>query len=121
MTWLDRSSPAAVDIPELLVRANNDGDLVCDLIRIVKVEFPPLLRLLQESVTPEDTKSVERNSRALVGMLSCLSATRAVELGQEPGRTSFRLIAYLLERVRTRSYLDSASMSSSGWCTHAPD
>jgi len=78
----DRSSEVAVNLPELLVRVDNDRDLMCELFGIFKEEFPPLLRLLQESVARGDTKRVETTSHALTGMLSGLSATPAAKLAQ---------------------------------------
>jgi len=90
----DRSSEAAVDLPELLVRVDNDHDLLRELIGIFKEEFPRLLQALRQSVASEDVKQVEATSHALKGMLSGLSATRAAagaarleQMGRE-GKTS---------------------------------
>jgi CheY-like chemotaxis protein/two-component sensor histidine kinase len=73
----DRSSQVAVNLPDLLVRVDNDYDLLCELIGVFKEEFPRLLRLLQDSVAREDIKEVETTSHALKGMLSGLSVTHA--------------------------------------------
>jgi HPt (histidine-containing phosphotransfer) domain-containing protein len=75
-----RSSQVSANLSELLVRVDNDRDLVRELIVIFKEQFPLLLRQLQESVALEDTNRVETASHALKGMLSCLSATRAAAL-----------------------------------------
>jgi HPt (histidine-containing phosphotransfer) domain-containing protein len=90
----DRSSRVAVDLPDLLLRVDNDLDLVGELIDIFKEEFPRLLQLLQESVAREDMKNVEATSHAMKGMLSGLSVTRAAavasrleQMGRE-GRSS---------------------------------
>jgi HPt (histidine-containing phosphotransfer) domain-containing protein len=78
----DRPTQVAVNLPELLARVDNDRELMCELFGIFKHEFPPLLRLLQESVACGDTKRVETTSHALTGMLSGLSATPAAKLAQ---------------------------------------
>ena len=78
----DGPSQVAVNLPELLAKVDNDRDLMCELFGIFKEEFPPLLRLLQESVARGDTKRVETTSHALTGMLSGLSATPAAKLAQ---------------------------------------
>jgi len=72
-----RSSHVAVNLPELLVRVDNDHELLCELIGIFKEEFPRLLRSLQQFVVCEDMKNVEATSHALKGMLSGLSVARA--------------------------------------------
>jgi HPt (histidine-containing phosphotransfer) domain-containing protein len=72
-----RSSHVAVNLPELLVRVDNDHELLCELIGIFKEEFPRLLRSLQQFVVCEDMKNVETTSHALKGMLSGLSVARA--------------------------------------------
>ena len=81
MTQQDcRSSQVAVNLPELLVRVENDHDLLCELIGIFKEEFPGLLRSLQQCVVCGDMKNVVATSHALKGMLSGLSVTRAAAL-----------------------------------------
>jgi HPt (histidine-containing phosphotransfer) domain-containing protein len=90
----DRSTEAAVNLPELLERVDNDRDLLCELIGIFKEEFPRLLQALQQSVAREDVKALESTSHALKGMLSGLSVTRGAaiaarleQMGRE-GKTS---------------------------------
>ena len=75
-----RSSQVAVNLPELLVRVDNDHDLLRELIGIFKEEFPRLLRSLQQFVVSGDMKNVEATSHALKGMLSGLSVSRAAAL-----------------------------------------
>jgi len=72
-----RSLQGAVNLPELLVRVDNDRNLLCELIGIFKEEFPLLLRSLQQCVVCGDIKNVEATSHALKGMLSGLSVTHA--------------------------------------------
>jgi two-component system, sensor histidine kinase and response regulator len=85
----ERSSQVAVNLPELLVRVNNDYDLLRELIEIFKEEFPRLLEALRQAVAREDLKKVEATSHALKGMLSGLSVTRAAAIAarlEEMGR-----------------------------------
>jgi HPt (histidine-containing phosphotransfer) domain-containing protein len=76
----DTPLQVAMNLPELLLRVDNGRDFVIELIAIFKKKYPPLLLLLQESIACQDTNRVETTSHALRGMLSCLSATRAVAL-----------------------------------------
>ena len=79
----DRSSQNAVDLPDLLLRVDNDHDLLCELIEMFKEEFPRVLQSLQQSVVREDIKNVEVTSHALKGMLSGLSVTRAAAIASQ--------------------------------------
>jgi HPt (histidine-containing phosphotransfer) domain-containing protein len=80
---LDNSSRPAVNLPELLLRVDNDRDLACELIVIFREKFPLLLQLLETAVAREDANAVETTSHALTGMLSCLSATRATAIARQ--------------------------------------
>jgi HPt (histidine-containing phosphotransfer) domain-containing protein len=73
----DRSSQVAVNLPELLVRVDNDRDLLRELIELFKEEFPRLLQQLQEYIVRGDMKSVEDTCHSLKGMLAGLSAMPA--------------------------------------------
>ena len=79
----DQSWQDAVDLPDLLVRVDNDHDLLCELIGIFKEEFPRVLQSLQQSVVREDIRNVEVTSHALKGMLSGLSVTRAAAMAAQ--------------------------------------
>jgi HPt (histidine-containing phosphotransfer) domain-containing protein len=101
----DRSRQAAVDLPELLARVDNDRDLLYELIGIFKEEIPGLLQELQQSVAGEDVKKVEATSHALKGMLSGLSATKAAtiasrleQMGREGKTPEMNGVLALLER-----------------------
>ena len=72
----DRSSQGAVNLSELLVRLENDRDLLRELINVFKEEFPPLLQSLQQAVARGELKNVEATSHMLKGMLLGLSVTR---------------------------------------------
>jgi HPt (histidine-containing phosphotransfer) domain-containing protein len=75
-----KSSEDAVDLPDLLERVDNDRDFLCELIDLFKVEFPPVLQSLKQSVVREDLKNVEIASHTLKGMLSDLSVKRAAAI-----------------------------------------
>src|ERR1700674_1276851 len=79
----DRSSQNAVDLPDLLLRVDNDHDLLCELIEMFKEEFPRVLQSLQQSGVREEKKNVEVPSHALKGMLSGLSVTRAAAIASQ--------------------------------------
>ena len=79
----DRLSQVGVNLPELLLRVENDLDLLGELIGIFREEFPRLLQCLQDSITREDMKNVEAASHALKGMLSGLSVTRAAAIASQ--------------------------------------
>jgi HPt (histidine-containing phosphotransfer) domain-containing protein len=78
----DTPLQVAMNLPEILLRMDNDRDLIIELVAIFKKKYPPLLLLLQESIACQDTNRVETTSHALRGMLSCLSASRAVALAK---------------------------------------
>ncbi len=46
----DRLSQVGMNLPELLLRVENDLDLLNELIGIFKEEYPPLLQVLRESI-----------------------------------------------------------------------
>jgi HPt (histidine-containing phosphotransfer) domain-containing protein len=77
-----RRRPAGVvlNLPELLLRVENDRDLLRELIEIFKEESPRLLQQLREHVVRKDMKSVEETSHGLKGMLSGLSAMPAASV-----------------------------------------
>lgn len=73
----DETPQVGLNLPELLVRVENDRDLLRELIEIFKEEFPRLLQQLQGHIVRGEMKSVESLCHGLKGMLSGLSATRA--------------------------------------------
>src|SRR5665213_1077307 len=72
----DLSSQGAANLPELLVRLENDRDLLSELINVFKEEFPPLMQSLRQAVAGGELKNVESASHALKGMLFGLAVTR---------------------------------------------
>jgi HPt (histidine-containing phosphotransfer) domain-containing protein len=100
----DHSLHGAVNLVELLVRVENDRELLCELIDIFKKDLPCLLQSLQKSVSCEDTKNVEATSHALKGMLSGLSVTQAAatasrleQMGREGSTSELADVLTLLE------------------------
>jgi two-component system, sensor histidine kinase and response regulator len=101
----DRSSRVAVNLPELLIRVDNDRDLLRELIEIFKEEFPRLLQQLRQHIARGDMKSVESTSHGLKGMLSGLSAMQAAgiaarieQMGRDGNSAGMNGEAALLER-----------------------
>lgn len=73
----DRSPDLSVDLPELLTRVDTDRELLRELLRILKEEFPCLLQSLQEAVVRGDMKGVEVTAHTIKGMLANVSFARA--------------------------------------------
>lgn len=66
-----------IDLEELLERAENDRDLMNDLLLIFKEEFPQRLQALREAVESLNASRVVMEAHALKGMLSNLAAVEA--------------------------------------------
>jgi HPt (histidine-containing phosphotransfer) domain-containing protein len=73
----DHSHSLSVDIPELLIRVDNDRELLRELLRIIREEFPCLLQSLQEAVVRGDMKGIEVKAHTIKGMLANVSFARA--------------------------------------------
>ena len=73
----DRSPDLSVDLPDLLRRVDTDRELLRELLRIFKEEFPCLLQALQEAVVRGDMKGVEVTAHTIKGMLANVSFARA--------------------------------------------
>lgn len=75
-----------IDLQELLARVENDRELLSDLFRIFKEEFPRHLEVLRQAVNSGDGKKVAAEAHSLKGMLSNLAAgpaaTAAAQLEQ---------------------------------------
>jgi len=65
------------DRGELLERVENDCELLGDLIKIFKQDFPSHLLVLREAVKARDVKRVADAAHTLKGMLANLAATQA--------------------------------------------
>ena len=73
----DHSHSLSVDVPELLTRVDNDRELLRELLRIIREEFPCLLQSLQEAVVRGDMKEMEVKAHTIKGMLANVSFARA--------------------------------------------
>jgi two-component system sensor histidine kinase/response regulator len=74
----DNDSPVSTfDHQELLERVENDRELLNDLLKIFKEEFPRQLLSLREAVEAADGNRVAAAAHTMRGMLSNLAATRA--------------------------------------------
>jgi HPt (histidine-containing phosphotransfer) domain-containing protein len=71
------SSNLSFDQGELLARVDNDRELLHDLLRIFKEEFPGYLQTLRVAVDSGDGKLVAVAAHALKGMLLNLAAGQA--------------------------------------------
>jgi HPt (histidine-containing phosphotransfer) domain-containing protein len=67
-------SPPVWDLAELLVRVDNDQELLCELLAIFKEDFPKTMQSLQAAVARGDCGNTASLSHALKGMLSNLAA-----------------------------------------------
>jgi HPt (histidine-containing phosphotransfer) domain-containing protein len=65
------------NLAELLDRIDNDQELLRDLLKIFKEDFPRTMQSLESAVAAEDLKNASRLSHTLKGMLASLGATRA--------------------------------------------
>ncbi len=65
------------DRDELMGRVENDCELLGDIIRIFKQDFPSHLLTLREAVKVRDGQRVALAAHTLKGMLSNLAATQA--------------------------------------------
>lgn len=84
MTQLQHeSAQPAWNLRELLLRVENDDELLRDLLHIFQNDFPPLLGSLQSAVAASDSKNIATVSHTLRGMLSNLAASRAAAIAGE--------------------------------------
>jgi CheY-like chemotaxis protein/HPt (histidine-containing phosphotransfer) domain-containing protein len=70
-------SPCRVNLPELLIRVDNDRELLSDLLSIFKQEFPVYLKSLENAVVRKDVAEIASVSHTLKGMLSNLAVAKA--------------------------------------------
>jgi two-component system, sensor histidine kinase and response regulator len=73
----DISASPIWNLPELMLRVDNDQELLQDLLSIFKEDFPKTLQSLQAAVSAGDCRNTASLSHALKGMLSNLAAARA--------------------------------------------
>jgi PAS domain S-box-containing protein len=97
------------DQEELLARVDHDRELLHDLLRIFKEEFPRQLQVLHEAVASGDEKRVAASAHTMKGMLSNLaagqssaSAERLEQLGRAGEKSGFRDALAAFERDAAR-------------------
>jgi two-component system, sensor histidine kinase and response regulator len=72
-----QTSPPVWNLAELLVRVDNDQDLLYDLLAIFKEDFPKTMQSLETAVKGGDCRNTATLSHTLKGMLSSLGAAPA--------------------------------------------
>jgi HPt (histidine-containing phosphotransfer) domain-containing protein len=70
-------SESVWNMKEVLARADNDQELLLDLLSIFKEDFPRNLKSLEEAVAAGDLRNATSVSHTLKGMLSNLGGSRA--------------------------------------------
>jgi HPt (histidine-containing phosphotransfer) domain-containing protein len=83
-------SNPAVNLNELLVRVDNDHQLLRELIDIFKGDLPGQMSTLRLAVAQNDSKVTERVGHTLKGMFLNLAAAKAAAVAadlEELGRT----------------------------------
>src|ERR1700676_5498905 len=66
-----------VDLPELLARMDNDGELLREIFELFKEEFPKSRLLITDAVERGDMPQVQTAAHTLKGMLAGLSIKEA--------------------------------------------
>jgi HPt (histidine-containing phosphotransfer) domain-containing protein len=74
------SQAQKIDITELLLRVDNDLELLSDLISIFQDDFPRHLQVLQGAVSINNLHEIKVASHTMKGMLSNLAVSRAAAL-----------------------------------------
>jgi two-component system, sensor histidine kinase and response regulator len=69
-----------VNMPELLARLDNDGELLTELLVLFQEDFPRLREALRIAVCAGDSPRVEKTAHTLKGMLANLSIEHAAAL-----------------------------------------
>lgn len=72
---LSRNMPLEelIDLPDLLMRVDNDRELLLEIVDIFKQEFPRLQWELEQAILSHDLPQTEQRAHALKGMLLNLS------------------------------------------------
>src|SRR5260370_19104155 len=97
------------DREELLARVDNDRELLQDLLRIFKEEFPKQLQALREAVRFADGERGAAAAHTMKGMLSNLAAVQSTasperldRLGRNAEKQGFPEALAAFERYATR-------------------
>jgi HPt (histidine-containing phosphotransfer) domain-containing protein len=117
MKEIDRdSSIVTFDPTELLARVDNDRELLHDLLKVFREEFPRHLRALRDAVESRDGKRVTVVTHTLKGMLSNIAANRAAaaaahleQMGRNEEGSAFQesFAAFDSEAMRLLSQLET--------------
>jgi HPt (histidine-containing phosphotransfer) domain-containing protein len=98
------SPEPVLNLSELLMRVDNDRELLLELIAVGKLEIPRYLCVLREAVVQADVKNIEKLGHTLKGMLCNLAATRAAaaagrleQLGRSGDTTTLRNAVAIFE------------------------
>jgi HPt (histidine-containing phosphotransfer) domain-containing protein len=94
-----QNSSPVWNLPELLVRVDNDRELLCDLLAIFKEDFPKTMQSLEAAVGSGDCQNTATFSHTLKGMLASLGAAPAAAAAAEIER---------LAKVKDRAQLTNA-------------
>jgi HPt (histidine-containing phosphotransfer) domain-containing protein len=74
---VETDSQVCWNLPELLVRVDNDQELLRELLAIFREDFPLTSRSLEVAVAAGDLKNAAAVSHTLKGMLANIGGTRA--------------------------------------------
>ena len=77
------SQAQKIDMTELLLRVDNDLELLRDLFSILQDDFPRHLQALRLAVSISDLRQVKVASHTMKGMLANLAVSRAAALAAQ--------------------------------------
>jgi HPt (histidine-containing phosphotransfer) domain-containing protein len=113
MTQLQHHSPQpAWNFPELLLRVDNDQELLRDLLNTFREDFPPMMQSLRSAVAASDLKNTAAISHTMRGMLSNLAATRAAAAAAELEKLANAADSISLPGVLVRLGQETTSLRS---------
>jgi len=118
-TKKEAAANTSVDIAELLMRVENDRELIRDLVAIFREDFPKQLELLRAAVEKGEPKQVSACAHPLKGMLANLAAhdasTKAAQLeqlGRDGNIAAMKEAFILLEQAAARLLKELDGFSS---------
>ncbi|GAA3751006.1 hybrid sensor histidine kinase/response regulator [Terriglobus aquaticus] len=96
------SALPVVNLEELLVRVQDDRELLQELVDIFNEEYPPLLERLQAAVGVQDRAVIRKETHTLKGMLGNLACFRAADCARELERMSEASPLFAMQKTRQR-------------------
>ena len=97
---------AGIDLQDLMVRVDQDLDLLREVFEIFEEEFPPLYQTLADAAQRGDMKAVHVAAHTLKGMLASLSFSAAAAsarlLEQMAGEPNPRDLSPELSRLQNQ-------------------